>query len=149
MAPLAEGEIAAIVAGSALASRYGTTVDRESAHEMITARLANARAVAATAAAETELRDRVVPTTADGLGTMTPAQQRRAIERRARELEAARRAAERERKAQERAVQATERERQRTIQTTVRTAGRVATSRAGQSLIRGVFDTIFGSGKRR
>ena len=31
----------------------------------------------------------------------------------------------------------------------MRTVGRVATSRAGESLIRGVFGTIFGSGKRR
>ena len=149
MAPLSPAEIASVVAASPLAARYGQAMDRESAHEIITARLANARAAAATAAAETELRGRVVPTTNDGLATMTPAQQRRAIEQRARELEMARRAAERERKAQERAVRATERERQRTIQTTVRTAGRVVTSRAGQSLIRGVFDTIFGSGKRR
>jgi len=149
MAPLTETELAATVAASPVAARYGQAVDRESAHEMITARLANARASAATAAAEEAMRDGVAPTTADGLETMTPTQQRRAIEKRARELEAARRAAERERKAQERAVRATERERQRTIQTTVRTAGRVVTSRAGQSLIRGVFDTIFGSGKRR
>ena len=34
------------------------------------------------------------------------------------------------------------------IETSVRTAGRVATSRAGQSLMRGVFETIFGGGKR-
>ena len=71
---------------------------------MITARLANAHAAAATAAAEAQVRAGVPPTTADGLNTMTPAQQRRAIEKRARELEAARRAAERERKAQERAT---------------------------------------------
>jgi hypothetical protein len=31
----------------------------------------------------------------------------------------------------------------------VRTAGRVITSRAGQSILRGVFDTIFGGGRRR
>ena len=79
---------------------------------------------------------------------MTPAQQRRAIERRARELEAARRAAERERKAQARAMAAQERQRQRTMETAIRTAGRVATSRSGQTLIRGVFDTIFGKGRR-
>jgi hypothetical protein len=148
MAPLSEAEIAAVVAASPLAGRYGAAVDRESANEIITARLANARA-AATAAAQAEPRDRVSPTTADGLDGMTPAQQRREIERRARELEAARRAAERERKAQERAAREAERQRQRVLETSIRTAGRVVTSRAGQSLLRGVFDTIFGGGKRR
>ncbi|MCJ7709261.1 MAG: DUF853 domain-containing protein [Chloroflexi bacterium] len=140
MAPLTEAEIASVVAASPLAARYGQAVDRESAHEIITARLATARAAAATAAA--------LPATGDSLDTMTPAQQRRAIEKRARELEAARRAAERERKAQERATKAAERQRQKTMETAIRTAGRVATSRSGQSLIRGVFDTIFGAGKR-
>src|SRR4029079_1037619 len=42
MAPLTEPEIAAIVAASPLAARYGEAVDRESAHEIITARLATA-----------------------------------------------------------------------------------------------------------
>jgi hypothetical protein len=156
MAPLTPAEIAAVVAASPLAERYGKAVDRESAHEMITARLANAHAAAATAAAaaataaaDAQVRAGVPPTTDYGLNTMTPAQQRRAIEKRARELEAARRAAERERKAQERATRAAERQQQKTMETAIRTAGRVATSRAGQSLIRGVFDTIFGTGRRR
>jgi uncharacterized protein len=152
MAPLSEAEIAAVVAASPLAARYGAAVDRESAHELITGRLANARAAAATsaaAAAEGALREQVSPTTADGLDTMTPAQQRRAIEKRARELDAARRAAERECKAQEKAVREAERQRQRMLETGLRTAGKVATSRAGQSLLRGVFDVIFGGGKRR
>jgi hypothetical protein len=82
---------------------------------------------------------------------MTPAQYRREIERQAREQvrvqERERKAAERERKAQERERKAAERARQRSIDSGIRTAGRVATSRAAQSLIRGVFDTIFG-GKR-
>ncbi len=149
MAPLTDAEIASVVAASPLAARYGQAVDRESAHEIITARLANARVAADAAAVAAATRAGAIPTTSDGAESMTPAQQRREIERRARELAEARRAAERERKAQERAARAAERERQRTIQTTVRTAGRVVTSRAGQSLIRGVFDTIFGSGKRR
>ena len=148
MAPLTEAEIAAAVAGSPLAARYGNAIDRESAHEIITARLTNAKAAAATAAAQAQLRDQVAPTTADGLETMTPAQQRREIERRARELEAARKAAERERKAREREAAAIERERQRTMRATVNTVGKVVGSRATQSLIRGVFDTIFGGGKR-
>jgi DNA helicase HerA-like ATPase len=149
MAPLSEAEIAQVAAASPLAARYGEAVDRESAHEIITARLANARAAAATAAAEAETRDRTTTTTVDRLDGMTPAQQRREIERRARELEAARRAAARERKAREREAREAERQRQRVLETSIRTAGRVVTSRAGQSLLRGVFDTIFGGGRRR
>ncbi len=149
MGPLTEAEMASVVAASPLAARYGEAVDRESAHEIITTRLTNARAAAATAAAEAELRGGVSPTTADGLDTMTPAQQKRAIEKRARELEAARRAAERERKAQERAMREAERQRQKTIETGIRTAGKVVTSRAGQSMLRGVFDVIFGGGRSR
>ena len=149
MAPLSEPELAQVVAASPLASRYGETVDRESAHEIITARLATAHAAAATAAADATMRDQVSPTTATGLGTMTPAQQRREIERQARELRKAQEAADRERKAREREARADARQRQKTIETGLRTAGRVASSRAGQSLLRGVFDTIFGTGKRR
>ena len=113
------------------------------------ARLTNAQAAAATAAAEATMRDSVSPTTATGLGTMTAAQQKREIQRQARELAAAQRAAEQERKRREREARADQRQRDRMVETSIRTAGRVATSRAGQSLIRGVFDTIFGSGKRR
>ena len=148
MAPLTPEEIAAVVAASPLAARYNAAVDRESAHEIITGRLTNARAAAATAAAEAQLRDQVSPTTADGLGTMTPAQQQREINRRARELEAARKAAERDRKAREKEAAALERERQRTMRATVNTVGKVIGSRQTQSLLRGVFDTIFGGGKR-
>ena len=80
MAPLTTEELAANVAASTLASRYNQSVDPESAYEIITARLANAKAAAATAAAASTMRDGVSPTTADGLETMTPAQQKREIE---------------------------------------------------------------------
>jgi hypothetical protein len=149
MAPLAEAELAQVVAASTLATRYGEAIDRESAHEIITARLANAKAAAATAAAEATMRDQVSPTTNAGLGTMTPAQQKREIERQARELRKAQEAAERERKAKAREAAAAARQREKTIETGIRTAGRVVTSRAGQSILRGVFDTIFGTGKKR
>ena len=148
MSPLTPDEIAALVAASPLAAKYNAEIDRESAHEIITGRLTNAKAPAATAAAEAELRDRVSPTTADGLETMTPAQQKREIARRARELEAARKAAERERKAREKEAAAMARERERTMRTTVTTVGKVLGSRGTQSILRGVFDTIFGGGKR-
>ncbi|HEY7524054.1 MAG TPA: helicase HerA-like domain-containing protein [Candidatus Limnocylindrales bacterium] len=140
MAALPADQVAARIASGALAAKYGSPVDRESAHEMITRRLTAAKAAAGDAA----IRDQVSPTTSGGLNTMTPAQQRREVQRQAREIAAAQRAAERERKARERADRAAARQRERTIETGIRTAGRVATSRAGQSLIRGIFDTLFG-----
>jgi hypothetical protein len=149
MAPISEDAFRARIAGSPLAATYGTPVDPESAHEMITARLQAARA----AVAEAAMRDGVSPTTDTGLNTMTPAQQRRAIERQQREIEKAQRAAERaaERQRREAAKEQAriEREREETMQTAIRTGGRILTSRTGQSILRGVFGTIFGGGKRR
>jgi hypothetical protein len=152
MAPLTEPELTQLVAASPLQARYGTPVDRDSAHEIISGRLAAAaQAAAAQAAAAQAGVPGATPGAAPGTGHggMTPAQQEREIRRQARELERERKAAERERKAAEREARAAERARQRTIETGVRTAGRVVTSRVGQSIIRGVFDTIFGSGRRR
>jgi hypothetical protein len=145
MAPLPVPDFAARVAASPLTARYAATVDRDSAHEIIQERLATARDMAAQAA----IRSGVPPTTSRGLNTMTPAQQRREIQRQARELAREQREAEKERKRRQREAAAAERQRQRTIETGVRTAGRVITSRAGQSILRGVFDTIFGGGRRR
>ena len=147
MAPLSEQELSQLMAGSQLYAHYATGVDRESAHEIITARLAAAHQAAATAAGVQ------VPAGGSGqpYGGMTQAQYDREIRRQATEAEKARqremREVERERKAQAREQKAAERDRQRTINTGIRTAGRVVTSRVGQSLIRGVFDTIFGRGR--
>src|SRR5262249_7568943 len=147
MAPLTPPELQAAVASSPLAARYNTPVDRESAHELITARIANAKAAAAQATG-TAIPGAATPGSPDhNPAAMSRAEYEREIKRRAKELETQRRAEERERKAEERAQRADERQRQHTIETGIRTAGRVVTSRAGQSIIRGVFDTIFG--KRR
>jgi hypothetical protein len=86
----------------------------------------------------------VPATTAGGLNTMTAAEQEREIRRQAREMAAAQRAAEKARAAQERQARADARARDRMIQTGVREAGRVATSKAGQDIIRGIFGTLFG-----
>jgi hypothetical protein len=59
-------------------------------------------------------------------------------------MAAAQRAADRERAAAARRTRADARARDRMVQTGVRTAGRVITSRAGQDLLRGVFGTLFG-----
>jgi uncharacterized protein len=156
MAPLTDQELAQLIAASQLNARYGTTIDKESAHEIITARLAAAHQAVAQAAQSAQAAPAGVPAAPAGapstqtaqnaaLGGMTPAQYRAELQRQVRAQEQERRAIERERKAQEREAKVAERARQRTINTTVRTVGRVATSRLGQSLIRGVFGTIFGS----
>jgi hypothetical protein len=145
MAPLSDAAFQAAVAASSVTAKYGERVDRDSAHEMIQRRLGTARELAAESAA----RDEVSPTTDAGLNTMTRAEQEREIKRQAKELARAEREAEKERKRQAREAAAAERARQRTMETGIRTAGRVVTSRAGQSVIRGIFDTIFGGGRRR
>jgi hypothetical protein len=135
------------IATSQLTAKYGQTVDRQSAHEIISARIVAAKQAAAgqAAAGTTALPPPVI---------LSPAQQQREIERQARELERQRAAAEREARAQARAEAAAERERkteerarQRSIDSAIRTGGRVVTSRVGQDLLRGVFGTLFG-GKR-
>jgi DNA helicase HerA-like ATPase len=149
MAPMPRDEIAAALAGSAFQSKYGTTVDRESAHERITGRLAAARQAAVEAAARAGLD----PTTAGGVNDMTPAQQARELARRQKAIDAAeqraRREAERQRRAEEKAAAAAAKARQKTIDTALRTGGKVMTSRLGQDIVRGVFGVLFGGGKRR
>ena len=144
MAALPDADLQARVAASSFSTKYGRTVDRDSAYEMITARLASAKAAAAEAAAQQAVTAGVPPTTAGGLNTMTPAQQQREVARQAREMAAAQRAAERERAAAAKQARADARAHDRMISTGVRTAGRVVTSRLGQDLIRGVFGTLFG-----
>jgi hypothetical protein len=154
MAPLPQADMQARIAASLIATKYATTVDRDSAHEIITARLAQARAAATELAAADATRAGVEPTTSEGLNTMTPAQQRREIQRQAREIAAAEKAAERARKAEERRRASLERiriqqerARQKQVETAIRTGGKVLTSRAGQDIIRGVFGTLFGGRK--
>ena len=145
MAPLTEPELAQLAGASQLNARYGTTVDRESAHEIITARLAAAHQAAAAAAGVPRWRRRPRPAhRRHDPGPVRARDQAPGAQQAERDRQREMREAERDRKAQERERKAAERERQRTINTGVRTAGRVITSRVGQSLIRGVFDTIFG-----
>ncbi len=154
MAPIPATDLQARVAQSLLATKYATAVDRQSAHEIISGKLVEARAEAARQAAAVEMREDVPPTTAGGLNTMTPAQQRKEIQRQAREIREAEKAIERARKAEERRRASLERirvqqerARQRQMETAIRTGGKVLTSRVGQDIIRGVFGTLF-SGKR-
>ena len=145
MAPIDEVQFQGMVATSPFRAKYGQAIDRESAHEIIQRRLASARELAV----QSSIREGVTPTTAGGLNTMTPAQQQREIARQAREMERERREAERLRRAQEREARADARARARAVSTGVRTAGRVLTSRAGQSFLRGIFDTLLRGGRRR
>jgi hypothetical protein len=140
MAPLDEVQFRGRIATSPLQAKYGAAVDRQSAHEMLTGKLAAARAAAAEQ-----------PATAAGAPAAaapgaTTAAQRRELQRQQREIDReiarADREAERRRRAAEREAQAAERARQRTIDTSIRTAGRVLTSRTGQSILRGIFDTL-------
>jgi DNA helicase HerA-like ATPase len=144
MAPIDEVRFQGLIATSSFRAKYGQAIDRESAHEIIQARLAAAREQAVQAS----IREGLEPTTAGGLNTMTPAQQQREVARQAREMAREQREAERQRKAQEREARAAQRSRERAVETGVRTAGRVLTSRAGQSILRGVFDTILRGGRR-
>jgi DNA helicase HerA-like ATPase len=147
MAPLDAHAAAQLRAGSLLATRYGQRVDRESAHEVITGRIRAARtAGAATPAAGAPGGVARPSASSAGVpGTLTPAQQRREIERLARERARAQREAERQRRAAEREAAAERRRRDRMLETGIRTTGRVLGSRAGQSILRGVFDTLFPS----
>jgi len=162
MAALDKATFQGMVAASPLQAKYGTAIDRQSAHEMITARILEARtaaARAAEAAAGVSVGGR--PVGADGR-PMTAAEQRRVQHaeseaeyrriRVEREMAEAQRRADRDAAADQRRAQreaeAAARRHEREITTTVRTVGRVATSRTGQSIIRSIFDTLFGSPKR-
>jgi DNA helicase HerA-like ATPase len=149
MAPVDEVVFRGQIAVSPLQAKYGQTVDRDSAHERITARLAAARQAAMDAA----VRAGIDPTTATGMNTMTPAQQERELARQQKAIEAAQakaaREAERQRKADEKAQREAAKAQQKTIDTAIRTGGKVASSRLGQDIIRGVFGTLFGGGKSK
>jgi DNA helicase HerA-like ATPase len=148
MAPIDQTTFQGMVAASPLNTKYGMTIDRDSAYERITARLAAARQAAVDAAT----RQGLDPTTAGGLNQMTPAQQQRELARQQREIDAANKRAAREAERQQRAAakqaEADARARQKTLDTAIRTGGKVVTSRLGQDIIRGVFGTLFGGGRK-
>jgi hypothetical protein len=158
MAPLPPDQLQARISSGALYAEYSQPVDRQSAHEILSARIAAAKAAVAGA------------TTSPGATVLTPAQERRAIEARARELEKIRREAERDAKAAlrrrateeaaarrqaEREAKAAQRRRATEEAAARRAAERAARQREnlveeiGTGLIRGVFGTLFGSSGRR
>jgi uncharacterized protein len=149
MAALDAGSFQQHVAASPFVAKYGTPIDRQSAHEIITARIAAAQAAATAAAEQAGVPATAgAPGAAPGAATMTAAQQQREITRQARDQakEMARQQREQDlarRQAQREAATAA-RQRDRMVETGVRTAGRVLASKTGQSLLRGVFGTLFG-----
>ena len=165
MSPIADEQFASLVAASPLTAKYGATIDRASAYEMIQARLEAARVQAMTAkvqaqqaaAAQAGATTAAVPGAPGapaGQVLLTPAQQRAEIQRQVREQREAEKAAERERKAEAAAAKKAaadqaraERDRQRAINSTIRAGEHMATSRLGQDVIRGVFGTLFGGKK--
>ena len=141
MAALAPAELQSRVAASPLNTKYGQTVDRDSAAERLAARIAAGREAAARS---TEAYTGAPAGVGGPAGGMTPAQYRQELERQVREQRAAEKAAQREQRAEAAEKQREDRARQRTVDTAIRTGGRIVTSRIGQSLLRGVFGTIFG-----
>lgn len=153
MAPVEEVVFRGHIAMSPLQAKYGETVDRDSAHERITARIAAAKQASIAATQEAAMRAGVDPTTAAGMNSMTPAQLEREMARQQKEIEAAqkraRTEAERQRRAEEKAAAAAAKAQQKTIDTAIRTGGKVVSSRLGQDIVRGIFGTLFGGGKSR
>ena len=144
-----------LVASGSLRPKYGTTVDRQSAYEMITARIQAAQAAAAQAAAPAPGVPGGAPSWAPGAGggapmatpgqvTMTQAEYNRQVRDQERAAAAAQKAADQAQRAQQRAQAQAAAAQKREETQILRTGTRLVTSSVGQSLIRGVFGTLFG-----
>ena len=143
MAALDPASLQQRIAGGILQAKYGTPVDPVSAHEIISARIQQAQAAAQAQAQATYPGS--VPG-AQGAGgpsvpSMTPAQVARQAAQQQHQADMLQRQ-------QQREAAAAARQRDRMVETGVRTVGRVLTSSSGQSLIRGVFGTLLGGGRR-
>ena len=138
MAALPPDELQRRILAGALYATYATPVDRQSAHEIITARLQAAQAAVAA------MQPVPFGTAAAAPGGPTPAQERAEIERRARELERIRRDAEREARTQAREDAAAQRAAER-----ARLQRERELSQVGTTVLRGVLGTLFGGSSRR
>jgi hypothetical protein len=145
MAALPADELQRRILAGSLYSTYATTIDRQSAHEIITARLQAAQAAVAA------MQPVGVGTAPRVPGGPTPAQERAEIERRARELERIRQGAEREARAQakEDAAQQRAAERARAADERARLQRERELSQVGTTVLRGVLGTLFGGSRRR
>ena len=131
------------VSSGSLQVKYSAAVDPVSAHEIITGRIQQAQAAAAAAAQAAYPGGVPTPGVPGNPGTSspTPAQI-------AREAARAQRQADMLERQQQREAAAARKAQQRTIDTALRTGGRIVTSRMGQDIIRGVFGTLFGGGRK-
>jgi len=128
-----------------LQAKYGTPIDRQSAHEIITARIQAAQAAAQAAVVAGPAGMAGGGATPTGASAAAIAREAARQQREAdREQQRQQREAEQLRRQQEREAATAERQRDRMMETGVRTAGRVISSRAGQDVIRGVFGVLFG-----
>ncbi len=147
MSPTPSAQMEAAVAASDLQAKYGTALDRETASEILTARM-NTAAEAARAAKQA----------ADDAKAQAAEQKRAAAQAKAdevqrrrdeREDEADRKRAEREAKDRQRAEKAAATARQRQLQTGARVLGQVLNNRATRSVLNDVIGGIFGTRRRR
>ena len=147
------GQFQGRVASGSLRAKYGTTVDRQSAYEIITARIQAAQAASAQAAAVPQAPPAAglpgatpggLPGATPGQVTMTQAEYNRQVRDRERAAAAAQKAADQAQRAQQRAQQQAAAAQKREETQILRTGTRLVTSSVGQSLIRGVFGTLFG-----
>jgi DNA helicase HerA-like ATPase len=132
MAALEPATFQGFIASSSLRGKYGATVDRQSAHEIITSRIQSAQQAAGQTSA------------AGSQGSLSPAQYEREVQRRAQEMARQQRATERQATAERRAEQQAARAQDRQREQVLRTGTKILTSRVGQDIIRGVFGTLFG-----
>jgi len=128
-----------LVAAGSLRAKYGTTVDRQSAHEMITARIQSAQQAAAQQAGQ------AAPAGAASGQAPTADQYARDVKRQAQEMARQQREADRQARADKRAEQQAAHAQERQREQIMRTGTRILTSRAGQDVLRTVFGTLFGS----
>ncbi|WP_296140395.1 helicase HerA-like domain-containing protein [uncultured Tessaracoccus sp.] len=136
MDPAPADEAQRLVQASPLLARYGESVDRESAYEILTGRMAAAAKEAEAAARADE--DAAERARVEAEQAKIEAQQRKEYERAEKELERQRRADER-RYEQQRARE--ERERERARRERDRTVQRITTT-VGRELVRGLFGIL-------
>jgi hypothetical protein len=148
MAALDPATFQQLVATGSLSAKYSATIDRQSAHEIITARIQAAQQAAASAQAAVPAAGVPGPGATGGaaLGqvTMTQAEYNRQVRDQERAAAQAQRAADQEQRAEQRAKAQAAAAQKRQETQILRTGTRLVTSSVGQSLIRGVFGTLFG-----
>jgi DNA helicase HerA-like ATPase len=143
MSPSGDAAIDAAVSGSPLQAKYGTPLDRESAAELLTARM-NAAVDRAREAAEAKQRAKDDAAAAKAQAAEDRAQAKADTETRRRAAEQDRADAA-ERREAERAAAA----RQKQMNQGAATIGRILTSRQTQRVLGGVLEGIFGTRRRR